>query len=360
MAPVYRALQSFPGIEPMVLLTGQHEEQLQQALNFFGIPVAHNLAVMTERQELPDLASRILPHAARSFRALQADYVLVHGDTLTTFICAWAAFLERLPVGHVEAGLRSRNLAEPFPEEANRRLTSVISDLHLAPTAAARQNLLWEGVESERIVVTGQTGIDAILEAAKLGTYPGELPPSPYVVITLHRRENWPHLHALCHALADLARTHPHVTFVYPVHKNPVVREMVDPVLRDIPNVRLIEPLEYGAMAALLRESTLIVTDSGGLQEEGAALGVPVVVVRNVTERPEGVASGILRLAGTDPWRLAQVVAELLASDQERQRMQTAVNPYGDGHAAVRVAQAVAWRLGLAVRPADWSPANAL
>lgn len=360
MAPVYRALQAFPGIEPIVLLTGQHEEQLRQALDFFGIPVAHNLSVMTERQELPDLAARILPHAARSFRTLKADYVLVHGDTLTTFVCAWAAFLERLPVGHVEAGLRSFNLAEPFPEEANRRLTGVIADLNLAPTAAARHNLLREGVEPERIVVTGQTGIDAILEAARLGTYPGELPPSPYVVITLHRRENWPLLHTLCQALADLAQAHPRVTFVYPVHMNPVVREIVYPVLSGIRNVRLIEPLEYGAMAVLLRESTLIVTDSGGLQEEGAALGVPVVVVRNVTERPEGVDSGILRLAGTDPERLTRVVAELLASESERQRMQTAVNPYGDGRAAIRVAQAVAWRLGLAERPADWSPSSTL
>lgn len=356
MAPVYRALQSFPGIEPVVLLTGQHEEQLRQALDFFGIPAAHNLSVMTERQELTDLAARILPHAARSFRALEADYVLVHGDTLTTFVCAWAAFLERLPVGHVEAGLRSANLAEPFPEEANRRLTGVIADVHLAPTAAARHNLLREGVDPDRIVVTGQTGIDAILEAARLGTYPGELPPSPYVVITLHRRENWPHLRVLCQALAYLARAHPHVTFIYPIHMNPIVRERVYPVLDGICNVWLIEPLEYGAMAVLLRESTLIVTDSGGLQEEGAALGVPVVVVRNVTERPEGVDSGILRLAGTDPQRLIEVVGELLASESERRRMQAAVNPYGDGQAAVRVAQAVAWRLGLAERPDDWSP----
>lgn len=359
MAPVYRALQTFPGIEPIVLLTGQHQEQLQHALHFFGIPIAHNLSVMTERQALPDLASRILPNAASSLQALEADYVLVHGDTLTTFVCAWAAFLERIPVCHVEAGLRSYNMAEPFPEEANRRLTSVIADLNLAPTAAARDNLLREGVRPDCIVVTGQTGIDAILEAAKLGAYPGELPPSPYVVITLHRRENWPHLHALCQALARLAHAHPHVTFIYPIHMNPAVREVVYPVLTGIRNVQLIEPLEYGAMAVLLRESTLIVTDSGGLQEEGAALGIPVVVVRNVTERPEGVASGILRLAGTDPHRLTEVVTELLTSDIERQKMQAAVNPYGDGQAAVRVAQAVAWRLGLVERPADWSPSGA-
>lgn len=361
MAPVYRSLEAVPGVEPLILLTGQHREQLQQALDFFGIPVAENLAVMAERQELPDLAARILPLAAASFQALRADYVLVHGDTLTTFAVAWAAFLEQVPVGHVEAGLRSHSLAEPFPEEANRRLASVIADLNLAPTAGARDNLVREGHPPERIVVTGQTGSDAILRAAKLGTYPGELPAQPYVVITLHRRENWPHLGALCDALAQLAKAHPGYKFIYPVHMNPVVREAVYPAFVGIPNVQLIEPLEYGAMAVLLRDSALIVTDSGGLQEEGAALGVPVVVVRNVTERPEGVATGILRMAGTDPQRLIRVVAELLELGAnlgaKRGDIRQSVNPYGDGQAGNRVAQAVAWRLGLADRPADWSQA---
>ncbi len=356
MAPVYRALRHIRGLTPRVLLTGQHKEQLEQALALFEVPVAANLEVMTARQALPDLAARILPQAARKLRELEADYVLVHGDTLTTFAVAWAAFLEGLPVGHVEAGLRSHNLAEPFPEEANRRLTDVLTDLDLAPTPGAKANLIREGKPPERIVVTGQTGIDAIQYAARVGRLPAGLPPGPYVTVTMHRRENWPRLSRLARALAELAQAHPRYTFVYPVHLNPVVREAVWPVLEGVPNFVLLDPLEYGAMAALLRESALIVTDSGGLQEEGAALGVPVVVLRNVTERPEGLEAGILTLAGTDPARVYAVVDGLLRDPAARERMRRARNPYGDGRAALRVAQAVAWRLGLGARPADWRP----
>ena len=355
MAPVYLALRQVPGIEPLVLLTGQHREQLRQALALFEIPVAANLDVMTERQVLPDLAARILPQAARKLKDLGANYVLVHGDTLTTFTVAWAAFLERIPVGHVEAGLRSHNLAEPFPEEANRRLTDVLTDLDLAPTPLAKENLIQEGKDPVRIVVTGQTGIDAILYAARVGRLPDEIGPGPYVTVTLHRRENWPILGVIARALARVARTHPEFTFVYPVHKNPIVQEVVFPILADVPNFVLIEPLEYGPMAALLKHSTLIVTDSGGLQEEGAALGVPVVVVRNVTERPEGVEAGILKLAGTDPQRVYQTVSGLLGDPEALAQMRRARNPYGDGRAALRVAQAVAWRLGIANRPSEWN-----
>ncbi|MGQ9753897.1 MAG: non-hydrolyzing UDP-N-acetylglucosamine 2-epimerase [Thermaceae bacterium] len=356
MAPVYMALQKIPGIEPLVLLTGQHREQLAQALSLFDLPVHQNLDVMTERQPLPDLAARILPQAARALKEMGADYVLVHGDTLTTFTVAWAAFLEGLPVGHVEAGLRSHNLKEPFPEEANRRLTDALTDLDLAPTPSARENLLREGKPRETILVTGQTAVDAVLLAAKRGRLPESLPPGPYVTVTLHRRENWPILRELALALRRVAAHFPSLTFVYPVHLNPVVREAVFPVLQGVKNFLLLEPLDYGPMAALLKESLFIVTDSGGLQEEGAALGVPVVVLRNVTERPEGLKTGILRLAGTEPERVYQIVRELLASPEELARMRRAPNPYGDGRAGERVAQGVAWRLGLGPRPEDWQP----
>jgi len=356
MAPVYHALKAQPGLEPLVLLTGQHREQLLQALAIFQVPTTLNLDVMTERQTLPGLAARILPQAAEALRELQADYVLVHGDTLTTFVMAWVAYLEKIPVGHVEAGLRSHNLYEPFPEEANRKLTDTLTDLDLAPTALSKANLLAEGKSAETVLVTGQTAIDAVLYAAQVGQLPAGIPTEKLVTVTLHRRENWELLRPLAEALAKAAKEHPEYTFVYPVHLNPTVREAVWPVLEKVKNFILTEPLEYGAMAALMRHSDLFVTDSGGLQEEGAALGVPVVVPRNVTERPEGVEAGIIRLAGTDPERLYGMVTQLLGNPEERQRMASAKNPYGDGKAAQRCAQGVAWRLGLAQRPDDWQP----
>ncbi len=356
MAPVYLALRKIPGIEPLILLTGQHREQLRQALALFGLEADWNLDVMEERQALPELAARILREAPRALKGMGGEYVLVHGDTLTTFAVAWAAFLEGLPVGHVEAGLRSGNLKEPFPEEANRRLTDILTDLDFAPTPLAKENLLKEGKDPERILVTGQTGVDAVLLAARLGRLPEGLPPGPYVTVTMHRRENWPLLPKLAEALRRVALAFPHLTFVYPVHLNPVVREGVYPVLKGVENFVLLPPLEYGPMAALLKESLLIVTDSGGLQEEGAALGVPVVVLRNVTERPEGLKAGILRLAGTDPEGVYRTVKGLLEDEEALKAMRQAPNPYGDGRAGERVAQGVAWRLGLGPRPKDWEP----
>ncbi len=356
MAPVYRALEERGDLRVRVLLTGQHREQLEQALAVFGVTADRDLEAMTERQALPDLFARIVPAAARALADLESDYVLVHGDTLTTFAVAWAAFLEGVPVGHVEAGLRSGRLDEPFPEEANRRLTDVLADLALAPTPGAAANLRAEGFDPARVVVTGQTGIDAVRFAAARGRLPAGLPPGPYVTVTLHRRENWPLLADLAAALARTASRHPEFTFVYPVHKNPVVREAVRPALADVPNFVLLEPLEFSEMAALLAASELIVTDSGGLQEEGAALGVPVAVARNVTERPEGVEAGILRLAGNEPEGFERTLRELLADAARRARMAAAPNPYGDGRAAARVAAAVAWRLGLGPRPDDWAP----
>ena len=353
MAPVYRALAARPGIEPRVLLTGQHKEQLADALELFDLPVDRDLAVMRPRQALPELAGRIVPKAAQALQELAPDYVLVHGDTLTTFAVAWAAFLEGLPVGHVEAGLRSHDLKEPFPEEANRKLTDAIADLLLAPTPSAARNLAREGRQGDEVVVTGQTGIDAILEAATRGRLPAGFPPGPYVAVTLHRRENWPRLGALAKAVRRLAEAFPELSFVFPLHKNPVVREAVVPVLEGVANVHLLEPLPYGPMAALLKRSRLLLTDSGGLQEEGAALRVPVAVVRNVTERPEGVESGHLFLVGTDPEAVYERVRRLLLKGPERTPEQ---NPYGDGRAALRVADAVRWRLGLGPRPEDWRP----
>jgi UDP-N-acetylglucosamine 2-epimerase (non-hydrolysing) len=355
MAPVYRALERVPGIDPLLLVTGQHQEQLDHALSIFGLTATANLRVMTVRQQLPELIERILPEAARHLREMRATYVLVQGDTLSTFAIAWAAFLERIPVGHVEAGLRSYDTREPFPEEVNRCLTAVVADLHFAPTRLARENLLHEGKKPESIFVTGQTGVDALLFAAGQGTLPDGLPPGPYVTVTLHRRENWPRLEQLAGVIRRAADQNPDVTFVYPVHLNPIVREAVWPVLGDVENVFLLEPLEYGSMIALMEASRLIVTDSGGLQEEGTTLGVPVMIVRNVTERPEGIDQGTLHLVGTDGDELLEMISIALTAGRESvSRMSLSTNPYGDGRASERIARAVAWRLGLGSRPADW------
>ena len=356
MAPVYRALKKTPGLEPKILLTGQHRQQLDQALELFDVTADANLDVMEDRQTLPELAARIMPGVARTLRDMKTDYVLVHGDTLTTFAVAWTAFLEGISVGHVEAGLRSHDLYNPFPEEANRRLTDALTDLAFAPTPLARENLVAEGKNPERILVTGQTGIDAIQYASAKSELPEDLRAikGEVVTVTLHRRENWPLLRELAEKLKELAGENTEKTFIFPVHLNPVVREAVIPILEKVRNFCLLEPLGYGQMAALLARSTLIITDSGGLQEEGAALNVPVAVVRNVTERPEGVNSGILELVGTDPQEAYLRLSSLLADKEKLHRMSKAQNPYGDGLASERIAQAMAWRFKLAEKPIEW------
>ena len=356
MAPVYRALKKTPGLEPKILLTGQHRQQLDQALELFDVAADVNLDVMEDRQTLPELAARIMPGVARALRDMKTDYVLVHGDTLTTFAVAWTAFLEGISVGHVEAGLRSHDLYNPFPEEANRKLTDVITDMAFAPTPLARENLIKEGKAPERIMVTGQTGIDAIRYASGKSELPEDLRAikGEVVTVTLHRRENWPLLRELAEKLKELAEENTEKTFIFPVHLNPVVREAVMPILEKVRNFCLLEPLGYGQMAALLARSTLIITDSGGLQEEGAALNVPVAVVRNVTERPEGLNSGILELVGTDPQEAYLRLSNLLADKEKLHRMSKAQNPYGDGLASERIAQAMAWRFKLAEKPIEW------
>lgn len=354
MAPVIRALEAQAGVRPLVLVTGQHREQLKGMLDIFAITPDADLKVMTARQRLPELLARIVPPAAETLRQLAPRYLLVHGDTLTTFAVTLAAFYEEIPVGHVEAGLRSRNLREPFPEEANRQLTDVLTDIDLPPTPWAKQNLLQEGKSEAAMIVTGNTAVDAVQYVAARAALPPHLPPGPYVTITMHRRENLPMMHELAQTLAELARQHADYTFIYPVHLNPAVREAVWAVMDGVPNILLEDPWDYRSMVALMRDSELVITDSGGIQEEGTALGVPVAVLRNVTERPEGVTVGALKLAGNDPSRVKEVVGELLANRVARHAMRQKPNPYGDGNAGTRVAKAVAWRLGLGPRPADW------
>ncbi len=339
--------------------TGQQREQLDGALSAFGLTPDEDLRVMTQRQTLAELTGRIVPQAGKKLREMGADMVLVHGDTSTSFCVALSAFYEGIAVGHVEAGLRSGSLAEPFPEEANRRLTGVLSTLDFAPTRGAADNLRREGKPDAGLLVTGQTAVDAVRMVA------GRAPLRPHwqakldagqqlVTITMHRRENLGVMPELAQALAEVARAHPELHFVYPVHLNPAVQDAVRPALGDLPNVELTEPLDYQEMAPLMAASVLLATDSGGLQEEGAALGVPVAVLRNVTERPEGLAAGVLMLAGTDGPQVRRVLLELLGNQEALAQMRRAKNPYGDGHAGERIAQAVAWHFGLAQRPENW------
>lgn len=360
MAPVYAALQAYPGLTPLILSTGQQREMLDGALNVFGLTPDRDLNVMTQRQTLADLTARIVPQAGKTLREMGADMVLVHGDTSTSFCVALSAFYEEIPVGHVEAGLRSGNLREPFPEEANRRLTGVLSTQDYSPTAGSKANLLREGKSPENIVVTGQTAVDAVREVA------GRVPLRPswqqlvqsgrkLVTVTMHRRENQPMMREMAQALARVAQAHPDHHFIYPVHLSPAVQEAVRPVLGEMTNFELINPLDYSDMAPLMAASVLLATDSGGLQEEGAALGVPVAVLRNVTERPEGVEAGVLKLAGNDPAQLETVLNGLLDNPATLKRMSEARNPYGDGKASQRIAQAIGWHFGLQERPADWS-----
>jgi UDP-N-acetylglucosamine 2-epimerase (non-hydrolysing) len=359
MAPVVLAFARQPGIDIKVLLTGQHREQLDSALAVFGIRADADLDVMMAKQSLPSLAGRVIAAAPKALRALEPDYVLVHGDTMSTFCMAFAAFLERIPVGHVEAGLRSGVIDEPFPEEATRRLTDVLTDLDLAPTPLARQHLLNEGKPDERIFVTGQTAVDAIRMAAGMRSLPDRWRDRRLVAVTMHRRENWPILGDLAAALARVARQNPDRTFVYPMHLNPVVRDAVTPQLRDVPNFELLEPLDFADMAALMAASDLIVTDSGGMIEEGVSLGVHVAILRNVTERPEGIQAGLATLLGTDAATVERSVASLLSEAKAGPRTaQGGDTPYGDGFASERVCQAVAWRLGLRERPSEWVPSG--
>jgi UDP-N-acetylglucosamine 2-epimerase (non-hydrolysing) len=357
MAPVVHALDRHEHLEPIVLVTGQHREQLDRMLEVFGLVPAADLAVMRSGQDLATTFGRIVPAAAEALRALRPDYVLVHGDTLTTVAVALAAFFEGLPVAHVEAGLRSFDLHQPFPEEANRRLTDVVTDLDLPPTPLAARHLVAEGKDRQRMIVTGNTAVDAVRWAVRRARLPDGIDPQrPLVAVTMHRRENLPVMAGLARALAGAARAHPDHHFVYPMHRNPAVRALVVPELAREPNVTLCDDVDYLAMLALVRAARLVVTDSGGLQEEGAALSTPVAVLRNVTERPEGLTAGTLRLLGNDPDVVARELPRLLGDHDALAAMRAAPNPYGDGAAGERVAAAVAWRLGRGVEPAEWRP----
>ncbi|RMG37271.1 MAG: UDP-N-acetylglucosamine 2-epimerase (non-hydrolyzing) [Gammaproteobacteria bacterium] len=333
MAPVIRALQRHPRLRPVVCLTAQHRSMLDQVMDFFSLSADHDLNLMQPGQSLNTLAGSVLQALAPVFQQERPAAVLVQGDTTSTFCGALAAFHERIPVGHIEAGLRTGDFTAPFPEEMNRVLTTRLARWHFAPTGRNRDNLLAEGVPSERIHVTGNTVIDALLWARERVAPPQGFD-RPFVLITGHRRESFgAGFESICRAIAQLADTHPALDFVYPVHLNPQVQEPVRRLLGELPNVRLLEPLAYPEFVALMDRALFILTDSGGVQEEAPSLGKPVLVMRETTERTEGLEGGV-RLVGTSVGRIVAESERLLNDPPHYRRMAEAANPYGDGHAA--------------------------
>lgn len=353
MAHLVKRLSEHPRIESRVCVTGQHREMLEQVLSLFSIRPDYDLAIMRTNQTLAGISASILERLPSVLKDFQPDCVLVHGDTTTSFCAALSAFYEHVPVGHVEAGLRTGNLMSPWPEEANRHLTGVIASLHFAPTERAKENLLAEGVDSESVLVTGNTVIDTLLEAIKTLDsnavlaqkmdleFSALLGTSRLVLITGHRRENFGSgFERICTAIRSLAFRFTDTEFVYPVHLNPIVRERVIGLLNNVPNIHLVEPLQYFEFVYLMKRAALIMTDSGGIQEEAPSLGKPVVVLRDTTERPEAVRAGTAVLAGTDDRRIVAVVSELLEKDEAEIRTRS-VNPYGDGRASERIVDAL-------------------
>jgi UDP-N-acetylglucosamine 2-epimerase (non-hydrolysing) len=348
MAPVVRALEGNPLIEPIVCVTAQHRQMLDDLLDLFSIRPQYDLDVMTADQSLTEITTRVLEGMERAIAAAKPDVVLVHGDTTTSTSAALAAFYRQVPVGHVEAGLRTGDRWVPFPEEMNRRLTGTIASYHFSPTPLAKQHLLRENVRAEDIVVTGNTVIDAFIATASRTDLP--VPPGweridlsrPIVVVTAHRRENHEHMREMCEAMRDIAELPSRPQIYWPVHPSPRVRPVAREILGDVDGVVLVEPIDYAQMVAAVKGTTFVLTDSGGLQEEAPCLGKPVLVMRDETERPEGLQAGTLALVGHQRAKIVEVAAELLAVPGVYARMARAANPYGDGHASERI---VAWLL---------------
>jgi UDP-N-acetylglucosamine 2-epimerase (non-hydrolysing) len=347
MATVVKELNKHADqLTSVVCVTAQHRQMLDQVLALFDLRPDYDLNIMQENQSLAEVTANALTKLDAVLRQEQPDWVLVQGDTTTAMVGALAAFYHRVKVGHVEAGLRTWNKFHPFPEEINRKIADAVCDLHFAPTEMARENLLREAVSESSIIVTGNTVIDALLDVAArdYDWNDGPLTAVPrnrrLILVTAHRRESFGEpFEQICGALKELAASYPDVQLVYPVHPNPNVRRTVNAMLRDVPNITLLEPLEYLPLVQLLKQAYLVLTDSGGLQEEAPGLGKPVLVMRETTERPEGIAAGTVRLVGTDRQKIVAETARLLDEPVEYERMAQAVNPYGDGQASQRICQ---------------------
>lgn len=351
LAPLVRALEADSRFTPVVVVTGQHREMLDQVNTFFGITPDCDLDVHRPGQTLTEVTTKVLAGAGEQIAAHRPDVVVVQGDTTSAFAGALAAFYHQVPVAHVEAGLRSGTIASPFPEEGNRRLIGQVASINLCPTASSRDNLLRDGFDPHSLVVTGNTVIDALLETVSRPVHLTDpalerlvQDPGPRVVlVTAHRRESWGEpMRRVGRAVARLASARPGTTFVLPAHRNPVVREALLPQVQDLPNVVVTEPLEYAQFCALMNRADLVLTDSGGVQEEAPALSKPVLVMRENTERPEAVAARVAQLVGTDEERIVRSVSTLLDDPQAYHRMARATNPYGDGRACERILAALA------------------
>lgn len=350
MAPLALALAADERFEAKVCVTGQHREMLDQVLGLFAIEPDYDLNIMRAGQDLTDVTTSILLGMKTIFAEFQPDVVLVHGDTATTFAASLAAYYQQIPVAHVEAGLRTGNLYSPWPEEGNRKLTGVLANLHFAPTSTSQVNLLREGISPDRIVITGNTVIDALLDVVNRLDQDSDLravaaapaafldPARKLILVTGHRRESFGGgFERICQALMEVATVHPEVDIVYPVHLNPNVREPVNRLLTGINNVHLIEPLEYLPFVYMMSRSYIILTDSGGIQEEAPSLGKPVLVMRDTTERPEAVSAGTVKLVGTQTDRIVEELNRLLEDPLAYSSMSYAHNPYGEGDACKRI-----------------------
>ncbi len=354
MAPVVRALEARREVfQSVVCVSAQHREMLDQVLEVFGLGADYDLDLMTPGQSPGDVIAGVLARLTPLLQSVRPDVLLVQGDTMTSFAAALAAFLEKIPSGHVEAGLRTGDRYQPFPEEMNRVLTTRLASIHFAPTEQAKAHLLAEGVPAADVHLTGNTVIDALLQTVRVGyrfRHPvlAELDPTRrLVLITTHRRESFgAPLRGTCQAIQELSCRFPDLEFVLPVHPNPQVKSTVESLLGDLPTMHLIEPIDYLEFVHLMHRATIILTDSGGVQEEAPSLGKPVLVLREITERPEGVAAGTAIVVGTDPCRIVDTASELLSDQRAYDRMAHRRNPYGDGKASERIAAALEAKFG--------------
>ncbi|MFH0803428.1 MAG: UDP-N-acetylglucosamine 2-epimerase (non-hydrolyzing) [bacterium] len=364
MAPVLLEMRKRPDrIESIVVVTGQHREMLDQVLALFSIEPDVDLNIMLANQSLEMITSRAIEGLENVFGKLKPDLVLVQGDTTTAFVAALAAFYHKIAVGHVEAGLRTDNKYDPFPEEINRRLITVLGNLHFAPTPLAVENLMSNGIRAEAVYRTGNTVIDALNHIVRSGALDGcSFPPGTggrrMLLVETHRRENLgAPMQDICEGLKKITGVFPDVEILFSVHKNPKVREVVYGVLQGVERVHLLEPMDYRNLVFLMKESYLILTDSGGIQEEAPALGKPVLVLRKTTERPEGIDAGTARLIGTDRERVFEETSALLNDAEAYRRMSQAVNPYGDGKASGRIVRAILFYFGMEPdRPEEFVP----
>ncbi|MEO6020698.1 MAG: UDP-N-acetylglucosamine 2-epimerase (non-hydrolyzing) [Knoellia sp.] len=366
MAPLVTALEASDSLEPIVAVTGQHREMLDQVNSLFSITPAHDLDLMRPGASLTEITTTTLTATSRLIEEVRPDAVVVQGDTSSAFTGALAALYHQVPVVHLEAGLRTGNIYSPFPEEVNRRLTSPITTLHLAPTSTSRANLEREGIDPATITVTGNTVIDALLTSTTMApNFEDPRVPellasgAPILLVTTHRRESWgAPMHATMAAVREVAERHPEVTILLPMHRNPLVRDVIEGALGGLDNVLLTAPLSYHEFAHALKAAKVVLTDSGGVQEEAPSLGKPVLVMRDTTERPEAVEAGTVRLVGTDREVVRDATLELLEDEGAWTRMSTAVNPYGDGQAAARSVAAIEELFGLGHRLPEFTPTD--